>query len=79
MDLFYFRYDFTTKARSVSSHLLSHHVALGETLESIAKKFHTSSEEIKSVNDLSEDFLALGQLLIIPISEETFHMVLSTK
>jgi len=53
--------------RIIQKHLLvSYHVKLGDTLETIAKKFHTSIEDIKLTNNITDDFLTLDQLLVIP-------------
>jgi membrane-bound lytic murein transglycosylase D len=49
--------------------LVSYHVKLGDTIESIATKFKTTIEDIKITNHLEDDFLVLGQLLVIPIDE----------
>lgn len=45
-----------------------HHVADGETLDSIAKKYHVTSSAIRQVNDLEGDDLAVDSRLVIPVS-----------
>jgi len=70
---FYLRYELPEKKRSVKPHMLSHYVALGETLESIAKKYHTDAEEIKKANHLEDDYLILDQFLVIPVSKNVFE------
>lgn len=46
-------------------------VVKGDTLYSLAKKWNTSVDRIKSENNLSSDLLSLGQKLIIPTSTES--------
>ncbi len=41
-------------------------VASGDTLDSLAKKYSSSSDEIQSYNGLTESTLVIGQVLIIP-------------
>jgi len=60
-----------------TSHLLSHTVVLGETLSSIAQKYHSSSEAIKRLNRLPDDSLEVGALLVIPVTQEAFDSYLS--
>ena len=50
-------------------------VSSGDTLYSIAKKFDTSIDEIKSVNNLSNNMLSIGQKLIIPKNDDTTYTV----
>lgn len=76
MILFYLRYELPEEKKSIKPHLLSHYVSLGETLESIAKQYHSSTEEIKTANQLSDDFLILDTLLVIPVSQEMFEKTL---
>ena len=45
-----------------------HHVADGETLVSIAKKYHVTSSAIQQVNDLAGDEVAVDSRLVIPVS-----------
>jgi len=70
---FYLRYELPEKKSSVKPHMLSHYVTLGETLESIAKRYHTDTEEIKKVNHLDDDYLTLDQFLVIPVSKNIFE------
>ncbi len=76
MILFYLRYELPEEKKSIKPHLISHYVNLGETLESIAKQYHSSSEEIKVANQLSDDFLMLDTLLVIPVSQGLFEETL---
>ncbi len=46
-------------------------VVSGDTLYSIARKFNTTVNELKRLNNLSSNILSIGQKLIIPTSEET--------
>jgi membrane-bound lytic murein transglycosylase D len=45
-----------------------HRVEYGETLGSIARKYHTSTGVISEANDLPDDEVAVGSKLIIPIA-----------
>ncbi len=74
--LFYLRYEIPEEKKSFKPHLISHYVSLGETLESIAKQHHSSSEEIKTANQLQDDFLTLDTLLVIPVSQKRFEETL---
>jgi membrane-bound lytic murein transglycosylase D len=76
MILFYLRYEFPQEQKTIKPHLISHYVSLGETLESIAKQYHTTTEEIQEANHLNDDFLMLDTLLVIPVSRELFEKVL---
>lgn len=76
MILFYLRYEFPEKKKSIKPHLVSHYVSLGETLENIAKEYHSSIEEIKAANQLSDDFLILDTLLVIPVNQGVFEEIL---
>jgi membrane-bound lytic murein transglycosylase D len=66
MVAFYKNYQLPPKTTQKSL-LVSYHVKLGDTLESIATKFKTTVEDIKITNHLEDDFLVLGQLLVIPV------------
>jgi len=76
MILFYLRYELPEEQKSIKPYLVSHYVSLGETLEIIAKQYHSSIEEIKAVNKLNDDFLILDTLLVIPVSQGLFEGVL---
>ena len=45
-------------------------VKSGDTLYSLAKKYNTSVDELKSINGLSSNSLSLGQKLLVPSSIE---------
>ncbi len=77
MILFYLRYELLEEKKSFKPHLISHYVSLGDTLESIAKQYYSSSEEIKTANRLTDDFLTLDTLLVIPVSERVFEDTLN--
>ena len=70
---FYMQYEFPEEKKMIKPHLLSHYVKLGETPQSIAKQYHTTSEEIKIVNRLNDDMLELDKLLLIPVSQKLFE------
>ena len=46
-------------------------VIKGDSLYSIAKKFNTTVDALKDANNLTNNNLAIGQILIIPSKEET--------
>jgi membrane-bound lytic murein transglycosylase D len=72
---FYLRYESSRKTKTYKSHMISHNVTLGETLEDIAKKYEADKEEIKSSNHLSEDTLLVDSLLVIPVTEKIFQKI----
>ncbi len=76
MMLFYLRYEFPEMKKLRKPYLLSHYVKLGETMETIAKVYHTTAEEIREANHLQDDFLALDTLLVIPVEREMFDKAL---
>ncbi len=47
-----------------------HVVKAGDTLWSISRKYNTTVEELKRLNNLTSDVLSIGQKLILPGSEE---------
>lgn len=61
------------KTLKLKSHMISHYVAWGETLESVAKLYHADSTEIMLSNHLKNDFLVLDSLLVIPVSQNVFE------
>lgn len=75
---FYLRYELPKKKQKdkkllkLNSHMISHNVALGETLESIGKLYHADSKEIMRANHLENDFLVLDSLLVVPVSQNIF-------
>jgi membrane-bound lytic murein transglycosylase D len=73
MVAFYMKYQPEEEDSLQHAYLLSHHVMLGETLESIAKKYHTQPDEIKAANGLKEEILEAGALLVVPVSETVFY------
>ena len=72
MILFYLRCEPPEKTTPIKPFMLSHTVVLGETLEQIAEKYETDAEEIKIVNRLSEEYLSVGQFLVIPVTHKVF-------
>ncbi len=62
---------------AVLTHLLSHKVAMGETLGSVASKYGSSAAAIKRVNGLESENLSLGQILLVPVARERFEDSLS--
>jgi len=69
---FYLRYEFSEDKQVPKSDLLSHIVKLGETLLNIANRYETSPREIMFTNHLKEEYLMVGQLLVIPVTKKVF-------
>ncbi len=63
------------KVPSGLSNVNTYTVSKGDTLYSIAKKFNVSIDEIKELNNLTSNLLAIGQKLIIPFLEDTTYIV----
>ena len=76
MMLFYMKYEIPEEKKVVKPHFISHIVSMGDTLESLAKKYKTDPEEIKEVNQIDEA-LILDTLLLIPVNEALFEKILS--
>lgn len=51
---------------SISDDTLEYTVVKGDSLYSIAKKYNTSVDKIKKLNNLGGDSLSVGQVLLIP-------------
>ena len=76
MYAFYLRYELKKKRpekQEEISHMISYVVKLGDTLETIAAQYGTSSEKIMQVNHLNSEALLLDGLLVIPVSQEKFQ------
>lgn len=58
----------TQKFIPVSSDLIEVEIRAGDVLEKIAKQYNTSVEEIKRVNQLSSQYLQIGQVIYVPRS-----------
>jgi len=79
---FYLRYeDEITKAiikpKELNTFMLMYTVNMGDTLEKIAKKYHTTIESIKTTNHLEDDFLVLHSTLVILVDKEFFDKLSS--
>ena len=72
---FYLRYERSTTPKKYKSHMISHNVILGETLEDIAKQYEADKEEIKRSNHLTEDTLLVDSLLVIPVTQKVFQKI----
>jgi membrane-bound lytic murein transglycosylase D len=70
---FYLRYDIVPKVKEEKSHMITHKVVWGDTLESIAAKYNADEKEIRVANHLEFPYLTLGKLLVIPVSENIFR------
>ena len=51
-------------------------VKSGDSLYAISKKYNTTVDELKRINNLSSNLLSIGQKLIIPSNESTIYTVL---
>lgn len=71
---FYLRYELpTVEEQEAKSHMLTHRVNMGDTLESIAKLYEGDIDEIRVANHLEYAFLELDTLLVIPVSQIIFE------
>ena len=55
----------------------SYTVQSGDSLYSIARRFNTTVDELKTINNLTSDILSIGQKLLIPSSTERTYIVKS--
>ena len=58
------------------SNLVSHIVAKGDTIKSIARKYKTTPIDMIIANQLSSEKLAVGKLLVVPVTKETFEKLI---
>ena len=74
---FYLRYNAPTEENCYvdRSHMITHEVKMGETLQSIAKLYEADVDEIRVANHLEYPFLQLDSLLVIPVSKKIFDQV----
>jgi membrane-bound lytic murein transglycosylase D len=70
---FYLRYDVPKIEKKEKSHMITHTVTMGDTLEKIAILYDTDIDEIRVANHLEYPFLTLNTLLAIPVNEEIFE------
>ncbi len=75
---FYLRYSppdepLQAEVRQTKSHMITHRVRLGETLESIAKHYEANAEEIRIANHLDDPYLVVNSLLVIPVTKKIFE------
>jgi len=73
---FYLRYEIP-KSKEVAprSHIITHQVKMGETLESVAQIYNADKDEIRVANHLEFPFLQLASILVIPVSKKIFEQV----
>lgn len=72
---FYLRYELPTVEKIEKSHMITHKVVLGDTLETLAKRYDADMDEIRVANHLEYPFLTLGTLLVIPVTKTIFEEV----
>lgn len=77
MILFYQNYPPKLEERAHKDHFISHIVSLGETLHSISKRYHSTTDEIMQVNHLKSEALVLESLLIIPVTAKRFNALIT--
>ena len=70
---FYLRYEMLEEDRPKKSHLISHSVKIGDTLESIALTYRANVAEIMQANHLMDTYLEVGQFLVIPVTKNVFE------
>ena len=71
---FYLRYEMPiTQEIEPKSHMLTHRVSMGDTLESVAALYEGDIDEIRVVNHLEYAFLELDTLLVIPVNQAIFE------
>ncbi len=58
------------------SNLVSHIVAKGDTLKSIARKYKTTPIDMIIANQLSDEKLEIGKLLVVPVTKEVFESMI---
>jgi len=75
MYAFYLRYELPVVEKRYKSHMISHNVSLGETLEEISKRYEVDKEEIKISNHLVDELLIVDALLVIPVTKNIFEKV----
>ncbi len=57
-----------TKSKYSNAKLIAHTIGEGETLFTIAKKYHSTSKEIQKENGLEKDqMLNIGQMIVVPM------------
>jgi peptidoglycan DL-endopeptidase LytF len=64
-------------AQSNGISITTYTVAAGDTVYGISKRFGTTPEALKSANQLSTDFLQVGQVLTVPSSGSTYYTVVA--
>lgn len=72
---FYLRYDVPLVEKEEKSHMITHTVMLGETLEKVASIYEADMDEIRVANHLEFPFLTVGSLLVIPVTQTIFDKV----
>lgn len=58
------------------SNLVSHIVSSGDTIKSIARKYKTTPIDMIIANQLSDEKLKIGKLLVIPVAKEVFESMI---
>jgi peptidoglycan DL-endopeptidase LytF len=64
-----------TAAQTDGNSTATYNVAAGDTVYGITKRFGTTPEALRSANQLTSNFLQVGQLLTIPPPGAKFHTV----
>jgi membrane-bound lytic murein transglycosylase D len=58
------------------SNLVSHIVAKGDTIKTIARKYKTTPIDMIIANQLSDEKLEIGKLLVVPVTKEVFEKMI---
>jgi hypothetical protein len=75
---FYLRYEAREEGRTQETHLISYTVSIGDTIESIATRYDAQMADIMQANQLMDEFLEVGQLLVIPVTQKMFKKSIRT-
>ena len=57
---------------TIKDDTITYTVKLGDSLYSIARKYNTTVDNIKKINNLTSNLLSIGQVLKIPNNEENY-------
>jgi len=76
---FYLSYQTEEKHSLSQPYLVSHVVQIGETVEELARMYHTSAKEIEALNYLEDPYLEVGSILLVPVDREAFEKLLRTR
>lgn len=67
--------DYLGKINFSSNNYDSYVVQKGDTLFDLSRRYNTSVDELKKINNLGTDFLSIGQILKVPRLKENIYIV----